>query len=104
MNLHPVILAGGKGTRLGRLTSNAQKCILETENPLYTHFDKLIEQGFEDVTIAVCFKADDVINLLGRKYKSLNIYYSKEKENLPLGTVSSQENCITNNIQTSFNN
>ena len=100
--LHPVILAGGKGTRLGKLTKDTQKCILNIRGCpfIYSILDKLIHLGFEEVTIAVCYKANDVIDLLGDSYKSLNIYYSREVE--PLGTGGAVKNIALSSDSTHF--
>jgi len=60
-----ITLAGGKGSRMGELTQNTQKCLLEVDGkPILGHLmDKLIEAfGSVDIKFGVCYQANQVID------------------------------------------
>jgi len=81
-----VSLAGGRGSRMGELTSNAQKCMLEVEGkPLLGHLmDKLIEAfGSIDIKFGVCYQADQVIDYVTHnkpKNADVDFFYCVEGE------------------------
>ena len=60
---HAVILAGGKGTRLGQLTQNNPKPLIQIgERPLVEHIMSSIEYiGFKDDPFSIVSKADCVV-------------------------------------------
>lgn len=82
-----LILAGGLGKRMGSLTMNTPKPLLEVdEKPLIGHIlENLSLNGFTEVVISTYYKAEQIINKIGdgKKY-GLNIEYIIEDE--PLGT------------------
>jgi D,D-heptose 1,7-bisphosphate phosphatase len=86
--LKAVILAGGKGTRMGNLTSEIPKPLLKVGGePLLVHQVKLIQRyGISEIIILVNYLKDQIINLLGDGTKyNVSISYFEEPE--PLGTV-----------------
>ena len=83
-----VILAGGKGTRLGNLTLEIPKPMLLIGNkPLLHHqVDLLVKYGISDIIIMVNYLKDPIIDYFadGSKFNA-DITYYEEKE--PLGTT-----------------
>ena len=85
-----VIMAGGKGERLGSLTKNCPKPMLEVNGKpmLETILEKCIDAGFKNFYISVNYLKDKIIKhfSLGEKW-GVNISYLEEGE--PLGTCGS---------------
>ena len=83
-----MILAAGKGERMGALTENTSKVLLEVNGKalIEYHLENLAHAGVTDVVINLCYHADKIRGFLGdgKKYH-LNIEYSPEKELLGLG-------------------
>ena len=83
-----VILAGGKGTRLGKLTEEMPKPMLKlVGKPLLEyHINLLKRYGITQVFITVNYLKDSIIEHFGNGEKfGVEIEYFEEKE--PLGTV-----------------
>ncbi len=82
----PVILAGGKGTRLKSVVGDRPKVLAEiVGRPFITYLlDQLIESGFKSVVLCTGYKAEMVEKTIGATYKSMKVSYSVE--NHPLGT------------------
>jgi len=75
-----IILAAGKGTRLN-LTDRPKPLADVNGRPFITFiFDQLIEAGFKKVIVCVSHMAEKFYELIGTKYKSLDIIYSIENE------------------------
>tara|TARA_B100000886_G_C20291522_1_gene435641 strand:- start:37 stop:771 length:735 start_codon:yes stop_codon:yes gene_type:complete len=97
-----IILAGGFGTRLGSITSQCPKPMLEVQDkPFLEHLlIGLEKKGIKKVIFAVSYLYNDIINYFGKEYKSLNISYSIEPE--PLGTggalIKALEKVTCNNV------
>ncbi|HZA88136.1 MAG TPA: sugar phosphate nucleotidyltransferase, partial [Acidimicrobiales bacterium] len=62
-----VIMAGGEGTRLRPLTSNAPKPMLPIANaPMMEHIVRLLAQhGFDEIVVTVAFLANHIRNYFG---------------------------------------
>lgn len=92
ISLTPVILAGGKGSRLGDLTKNIPKPLLRINDRYFIEyiFDKIISTGFTEVYISICYLKSKFINLIGHEYKNLKINYVEEET--PLGTGGALKN------------
>jgi dTDP-glucose pyrophosphorylase len=85
-----VIMAGGKGERLGSLTKNCPKPMLEVNgNPiLETILEKCIDAGFNNFYFSVNYLKEKIIDHFGVGEKwGVNISYLEEDE--PLGTCGS---------------
>ena len=80
MQISPVILAAGKGTRLRSVVSGRPKPLAEVNGrPFITYiFDQLIEAGFTNAIVCISYMAEKFFEILGTKYKSLDIIYSIE--------------------------
>ena len=78
-----LILAGGRGKRLGELTDSKNKCMLEFGGrPALEHN---IERAasideINEIIIVVGFKADEIINKYGTSYKGKKIRYVIQEE------------------------
>lgn len=85
--LQVVILAGGKGTRLKKISGNVPKPIMTVNNKPFVNYllDKLDSLGFRNVFISLCYNPQYFIKVLGCKYRNLKISYILEKEALDTG-------------------
>ena len=90
-----VIMAGGEGTRLRPLTSNAPKPMLPLVNrPMMEHIiDLLKRHGIEDIVVTVAFMANNIRNYFGdgSEFGVRMVYASEET---PLGTAGSVRNAM----------
>ena len=93
-----VIMAGGKGERLGSLTKNCPKPMLEVNGKpiLETILEKCIDAGFNNFYFSVNYLKDKIIEYfeIGEKW-GVNITYLEEDE--PLGTCGSLK-LLPNNL------
>lgn len=82
-----LIMAGGFGKRLGILTKEYPKPMLEINKKPLLHFiiEKAIKENFHDIFISVYFKSEIIKSYFGNGEKfNINIKYIDEKK--PLGT------------------
>ena len=81
-----VVLAGGTGSRLGRLTADTPKPLLPVAGrPFVTHVLAHLEgQGIKRVVLATGYLADRFEQALGPRWQGLELSYSREET--PLGT------------------
>jgi dTDP-glucose pyrophosphorylase len=73
-----LILAGGRGKRLGNLTNSVNKCMLEfREKPVLEYnIDRAFEiDEIDEIVIVVGYRAEDIINKYGINYKGKRIRY-----------------------------
>ncbi len=88
-----VIMAGGEGTRLRPLTSNAPKPMLPIANrPMMEHVIALLKRhGFDEIVVTVAFLASHIKNYFGDGSEfGVSIAYADEP--VPLGTAGSVGN------------
>src|SRR5215207_10057624 len=88
-----VIMAGGEGTRLRPLTSNAPKPMLPIANaPMMEHIVRLLAQhGFDEIVVTVAFLANHIRNYFGDGSElGVRMVYATEES--PLGTAGSVRN------------
>lgn len=83
-----VIMAGGLGTRLGKLTKDTPKPMLNVNNkPMLHHIiDTFMSHGFAKFLISVNYKAEIIKNYFkdGKEY-GIEIVYLEEKKRLGTG-------------------
>jgi mannose-1-phosphate guanylyltransferase/phosphomannomutase len=88
-----VIMAGGEGTRLRPLTSNAPKPMLPIANrPMMEHVINLLrEHGVDEIVVTVAFLANAIKTYFGDGSElGITIHYAHEA--VPLGTAGSVGN------------
>jgi mannose-1-phosphate guanylyltransferase / phosphomannomutase len=85
-----VIMAGGEGTRLRPLTSNAPKPMMPIANaPMMEHIVALLrEHGFDEIVVTVAFLANHIRNYFGDG-SELGVRMVYATEETPLGTAGS---------------
>ncbi len=88
-----VIMAGGEGTRLRPLTSNAPKPMLPVANrPMMEHIVGLLRKhGFDDIVVTVAFLAQAIQTYFGDG-SEFGVKMTYATENTPLGTAGSVGN------------
>jgi len=80
-----MILAAGRGERMGNLTQNCPKPLLKVKGKCLIdwHLSKLSEAGFKDVVINVAYLSKEIIEFVGDGSKwGLNIFISEEEQAL----------------------
>jgi MurNAc alpha-1-phosphate uridylyltransferase len=80
-----MILAAGRGERMGNLTQNCPKPLLKVKGKCLIdwHLSKLCEAGFRDVVINVAYLSKEIIDFVGDGSNwKLNISISEEIEAL----------------------
>ena len=80
-----MILAAGRGERMGNLTQNCPKPLLKVKGRCLIdwHLSKLCEAGFKDVLINVAYLSKEIIEFVGDGSKwGLNISISEEEQAL----------------------
>jgi mannose-1-phosphate guanylyltransferase / phosphomannomutase len=85
-----VIMAGGEGTRLRPLTSNAPKPMMPIANaPMMEHIVTLLRRhGYDDIVVTVAFMANHIRNHFGDGSEmGVRMVYATEET--PLGTAGS---------------
>ena len=75
--MQAIILAAGMGRRLGELTNNNTKCMLEVNGTRLINraLDALSEVGIDRVVLVVGYKAENVRAWVGQSYKGMEIVY-----------------------------
>ncbi|MFA5858336.1 MAG: sugar phosphate nucleotidyltransferase [Elusimicrobiota bacterium] len=83
-----LILAGGRGKRLGKVSEGINKCMLPVRGrPLIEHsLDTAVRQKeITEVILVVGYRAEDAINMYGTSYKGTRVKYVIQWE--PKGLV-----------------
>lgn len=83
-----VIIAGGKGKRLGRITKKLPKALVKIDNKFILEYqiNLLVKNGIKEVWLLTGYKGDMIRNFFGDGKKwNINIHYSEESK--PLGTA-----------------
>src|SRR5712691_10261583 len=90
-----VIMAGGEGTRLRPLTSNAPKPMMPVVNrPMMEHIVKLLkEHGFDDIVVTLTFLPQTIRTYFGDGSEfGVRMVYATEES--PLGTAGSERKAM----------
>jgi len=84
--MEAIVLAGGLGTRLRSVVDDRPKGMAEVAGrPFLAHvLDQLASSGFVSVVLAVGYRASQIREHFGARYRSIGLRYSVESE--PLGT------------------
>lgn len=80
MKLAYAVLAAGRGTRMGQLTKNRNKCMLKFEGkPILAHIiDTLIFVGASEIYITVNYCKEEMIDYLTHEYKDIKFNFIEE--------------------------
>jgi len=76
--IEAVVLAGGRGAKMGEITRNQQKCLLPVdEKPILYHILENIQVAFGSakVVIATGYLGENIKKLIGTKFGNLEIEY-----------------------------
>ena len=75
--MQAIILAAGMGRRLGELTNDNTKCMLQVNGVRLIHriLDSIYETGIRKVVLVVGYKAENVKSLIGDEYRGMEIVY-----------------------------
>lgn len=86
-----LILAAGRGKRLGRITEFLNKCMLELAGrPVLEYgLDRAVDLRVEEIVLVVRHRAEDIINKYGTSYKGIGVRYVIQWE--PKGLVHAME-------------
>ncbi len=89
-NIHAVLMAGGKGTRLGGLTKELPKPMVEVANKpiIERQIDNLKRYGIKDITIVVGYLGD-IIKDYFKDGKDFGVNIDYICEDTPLGSAGS---------------
>jgi NDP-sugar pyrophosphorylase family protein len=87
-----LILAGGRGSRLGDWTKDKNKSMMELfEKPLIEYnLEHAYEAGVSEIILVLCYKPEEIKKFVGEEYKGIKIRYVIEKEGK--GLVNAIEN------------
>src|SRR6478609_9363143 len=88
-------MAGGEGTRLRPLTSNAPKPMMPLVNePMMEHIVRLLKQhGFDEIVVTVAFMANNIRSYFGDG-ADFGVRMVYATEDTPLGTAGSVRNAM----------
>lgn len=86
-----VIFAAGRGTRMGALTKDKPKLLLELLGiPVLEHNMKQLNNLVDEVILVVGYKGEMIQKYFGRRYEDLEITYAWQREQLGTGNAAKQ--------------
>ena len=87
MSQQLVLLAGGLGSRLGKLTSQIPKPLIRIgkKSIIVIVIEHYLEQGIKKIVVLVGYKKEKIIKVLKKKFFDINISFIKEKKLLGTG-------------------
>jgi dTDP-glucose pyrophosphorylase len=80
--MQAVVLAAGRGTRMGSLTDERPKPLVEVGGkPLLSHgLDRLIDIGIEEFVLVVGYRKGEIIDHYGDEYRGRPVTYVHQRE------------------------
>ena len=99
--MQALILAGGRGKRLGSHTETINKCMLPYKGtPIIEYsINNAISANVDEIVIVVGYKSEDIIKKFGELYKNVPIKYVLQKEqNGLVGAIECAKNIIKNDF------
>jgi dTDP-glucose pyrophosphorylase len=90
-----LVLAGGRGRRLDTLSLNRNKCMIPLKGRpvLEYNMDNAIRAGVDEIVLVVGYRAEEIINHIGTRYKNKPVRYVIQWEQN--GLVSAMEYAST---------
>lgn len=90
-----IVLCGGLGTRLGALTKDLPKPLVEVAGRPFLHYvlDQLALASPEEIVLAVSFQWEKIRDAIGISWRGIKVSYSIEDQ--PLGTGGAILNAVT---------
>lgn len=84
--MHAVVPAAGHGTRLGALTDDKPKGLVEVaDEPLLSHvFERAVEAGADELVVVIGYEGAAIINRFGDSFRDTPITYVHQREQLGL--------------------
>jgi dTDP-glucose pyrophosphorylase len=72
-----LILAGGRGKRLDDLSARNNKCMIRVNSrpAIEYNLDNAAAGGVDEILIVVGYRAEEIINYLGTRYKGMRLRY-----------------------------
>lgn len=82
-----MVLAAGRGTRMGSLTDRLPKPLVEVGNKALIdyNFDRLTEIGIKNAVVNLCYKGEMIYKHLITRHPDFNLVFSEEAEALETG-------------------
>jgi D-glycero-alpha-D-manno-heptose 1-phosphate guanylyltransferase len=95
LNMQLIVLCGGLGTRLGPLTRETPKPMLQVAGrPFLAHvLDRIHLPGISSIVLAVGFQWEKISSYVGNHWNGIPIHYAVETQ--PLGTGGAIKNAMT---------
>ncbi|ERG95211.1 nucleotidyltransferase family protein [Haloquadratum walsbyi] len=92
--MNAVIAAGGRGSRLGELTTDRSKGLVEVAGrPLLAHvFKRAVTAGVDELVVIVGYEAAQIVDRFGDAFAGVPITYVHQREQLGLGHAVLQTN------------
>jgi len=72
-----LVLAGGRGSRIDELSMSNNKCMIRlNNNPIIKYnLDNVVSTDIEEIVVVVGYRAEEIINYFGNRYKDRRITY-----------------------------
>lgn len=72
-----LVLAGGRGKRLDDLSAQSNKCMIALNGrpTIEYNLDNAVDAGVDEIVLVVGYRAEDIINYLGNRYRDKPIRY-----------------------------
>lgn len=95
-----VVLAGGRGTRLGGRIPNLPKPMAPVAGRPFLEYvlDRLVEGGIREITLSVGYRSEAIQAHFGTRYQEAALRYAPETE--PLGTGGAIANALREDMDT----
>ena len=84
MQLPVIILAGGKGTRVKKITKNHPKALLKFYNKPFIEYqiNYLIKQNVKEIIVSIRYKPKEFLEYLKKKFDNIKIRLIKDGKDL----------------------
>ena len=75
------IFAGGRGTRINKITNKTQKCMIKVNNEPFINYQlkTLLNTGFIDKVFILAYYKSNEIKAYYKNYKNINVCIDKKR-------------------------